>query len=79
MTNTPAGKNENQDKKAELLSNPVEHIDVASFDARPIIAAMDKMSFTSRDLARSPRLPLPWPGCWRDRLPRAAACMSTAT
>src|SRR5271170_6845474 len=40
-------------KKAELLSTPVEHIDITSFDARPIIAAMDKMSFTSRDLARA--------------------------
>ena len=56
MTNIPAGKNETQEKKVELLSNPVEHIDVASFDARPIIAAMDKMSFTSRDLARATRI-----------------------
>ncbi len=40
-------------KKAELLSTPVEHIDITSFDARPIIAAMNKMSFTSRDLGRA--------------------------
>jgi len=39
--------------KAELLSTPVEHIDIRSFDARPIIDAMAKMSFTSRDLARA--------------------------
>ena len=39
--------------KAELLHTPVEHIDITSFDARPIIEAMDKMSFTSRDLARA--------------------------
>lgn len=39
--------------KAELLSQPVEHIDITSFDARPIINSMDKMSFTSRDLARA--------------------------
>jgi deoxyhypusine synthase len=39
--------------KEKLLSKPVEHIDITSFDARPIIAAMDKMSFTSRDLARA--------------------------
>lgn len=39
--------------KQELLSNPVEHIDITSFDARPIIKAMDKMSFTSRDLAKA--------------------------
>lgn len=40
-------------RKAELLSRVVEHIDITSFDARPIIAAMDKMSFSSRDLARA--------------------------
>lgn len=39
--------------KAEILSNPVEHIDIKSFDARPIIDSMRKMSFTSRDLARA--------------------------
>jgi len=41
------------DRKAKLLQREVEHIDIKSFDARPIIAAMDKMSFTSRDLARA--------------------------
>jgi len=40
-------------EKAALLSSPVEHIDFKSFDARPIIDAMAKMSFTSRDLARA--------------------------
>ncbi len=40
-------------KKAELLSTPVEHIDFTSFDARPIIDAQSKMSFTSRDTARA--------------------------
>jgi len=40
-------------RKAELLSTEVEHIDITSFDARPIIDAMGKMSFTSRDLARA--------------------------
>ncbi|RMF10530.1 MAG: deoxyhypusine synthase, partial [Alphaproteobacteria bacterium] len=39
--------------KAEILSTPVEHIDITSFDARPIIDSMRKMSFTSRDLARA--------------------------
>ena len=43
----------NDTRKAELLSRQVEHIDIKSFDARPIIDAMDKMSFTSRDLARA--------------------------
>jgi deoxyhypusine synthase len=39
--------------KAELLSRPVEHIDIKAFDARPVIDAMGKMSFTSRDTARA--------------------------
>ncbi|AFN56193.1 homospermidine synthase (spermidine-specific) [Zymomonas mobilis] len=43
----------NDQRKAELLSKQVEHIDIRSFDARPIIDAMGKMSFTSRDLARA--------------------------
>ncbi|MCA1955660.1 deoxyhypusine synthase [Zymomonas sp.] len=43
----------NDQRKAELLSKTVEHIDIRSFDARPIIDAMGKMSFTSRDLARA--------------------------
>jgi len=40
-----------QDYRAALLSKTVEHIDITSFDARPIIDSMAKMSFTSRDLA----------------------------
>lgn len=40
-------------RKAELLARTVEHVDIKSFDARPIIAAMDKMSFSSRDLGRA--------------------------
>ncbi|WP_017931007.1 1,9-bis(guanidino)-5-aza-nonane synthase [Robiginitomaculum antarcticum] len=39
--------------KAQLLSNPVEHVDITKIDARPIIEAMSKMSFSSRDLARA--------------------------
>ena len=42
-----------ENEKAQLLSQEVEHIDITSFDARPIIDSMDKMSFTSRDLARA--------------------------
>jgi deoxyhypusine synthase len=41
------------DLKSQLLNKQVEHIDITSFDARPIIDSMDKMSFTSRDLARA--------------------------
>jgi deoxyhypusine synthase len=43
----------NDTRKAELLSTIVEHVDIRSFDARPIIESMGKMSFTSRDLARA--------------------------
>ncbi|WP_300974709.1 deoxyhypusine synthase [Sphingomonas sp. LHG3406-1] len=43
----------NDTRKAELLSSTVEHIDITKFDARPIVEAMGKMSFTSRDLARA--------------------------
>lgn len=40
-------------KKKDLLKHPVEHIDITSFDATPIIAAMRGMSFTARDLAKA--------------------------
>jgi len=50
MMNHPAI---NDTRKAELLSKTVEHVDIRSFDARPIIESMGKMSFTSRDLARA--------------------------
>jgi len=43
-------------KKAELLSKTVEHFDITSFDARPVIDAWEKMSFTSRDAARAARI-----------------------
>ncbi len=39
--------------KAQLLQNVVEHVDITSFDARPIIDSMRKMSFSSRDTARA--------------------------
>ena len=39
--------------KAELLSDAVEHVDISAYDARPVIDAMRKMSFTSRDTARA--------------------------
>jgi deoxyhypusine synthase len=38
-------------KKKALLKNPVQHVDITSFDATPIIDAMRTMSFTSRDTA----------------------------
>src|SRR5947199_1341140 len=43
----------NDTRKQELLATPVEHIDITKFDARPIVDAMGKMSFTSRDLSRA--------------------------
>ncbi|WP_417479336.1 1,9-bis(guanidino)-5-aza-nonane synthase [Maricaulis maris] len=43
-------------RKAELLSNPVEHIDITAFDGRHMIDAWEKMSFTSRDAARAARI-----------------------
>lgn len=39
--------------KAELLARTVEHVDIAAYDARPVIEAMRKMSFASRDAARA--------------------------
>ena len=54
MTDTHAASRAiNDTRKAELLSTKVEHVDIRSFDARPIIESMGKMSFTSRDLARA--------------------------
>ncbi len=40
-------------RKAELLANVVEHVDIAAYDARPVIDSMRKMSFSSRDVARA--------------------------
>lgn len=42
--------------KGKLLQRAIEHIDITRFDARPLINAMDHMSFTSRDLARATRI-----------------------
>jgi deoxyhypusine synthase len=38
-------------KKKDYFKTPVQHIDITSFDATPIIEAMKGMSFTARDLA----------------------------
>src|SRR6201994_740399 len=40
-------------RKAELLDKTVEHVAIDQYDARPVIDAMRKMSFTSRDTARA--------------------------
>ena len=46
-------KNLIHNSKKDLLSKPVEHIDITSFDARKIISSMKKMSFTSRETANA--------------------------
>ena len=42
--------------KSSFLKNPVEHIDITSFDARPIIDSMSKMSFVSRETANAAKI-----------------------
>jgi deoxyhypusine synthase len=39
--------------KKELLSRPVEHVDITKFDARPIISAYREMAYSSRTLAQA--------------------------
>ena len=46
-------KNPGHNSKRDLLKNPVEHIDITSFDARKIISSMEKMSFVSRETANA--------------------------
>ncbi len=45
MANTPT--------KQELLSEPIVHVDPASFDARPVIDAYRDMAFQARNLAQA--------------------------
>ena len=42
--------------KKDFLNKPVEHIDITKFDARPIIASMEKMSFVSRETANAAKI-----------------------
>ena len=53
MTHNIVANKKTSNRKADLLSTPIEHIDIKTFDATPIIEAMNKMSFTSRELARA--------------------------
>ena len=46
-------KNLTHNSKKSFLQNPVEHIDITSFDARKIISSMEKMSFVSRETANA--------------------------
>jgi len=42
--------------KQDYLRKAVEHIDITKFDARPILDSYEKMSFSSRDLARAAKI-----------------------
>ena len=42
--------------KKDFLKNPVEHIDITSFDSQKIIASMEKMSFVSRETANAAKI-----------------------
>ncbi len=46
-------KNLGHNSKKDFLKNPVEHIDITSFDTRKIISSMKKMSFVSRETANA--------------------------
>ena len=46
-------KNLTHNSKKDFLKNPVEHIDITSFDSRKIISSMEKMSFVSRETANA--------------------------
>ena len=46
------GHNSNKD----FLKNPVQHIDITSFDSQKIIASMEKMSFVSRETANAAKI-----------------------
>jgi deoxyhypusine synthase len=45
-----------ENPRKDFLSKVVGHVDVKSFDATPIIEAMIKMAFTSRDLANAAKI-----------------------
>ena len=46
-------KNFSNNRKKDLLSKEVEHIDITKFDSREIISSMEKMSFVSRETANA--------------------------
>lgn len=49
-------KNNPSRRKKILLKDEVKHIDIAKINSTQIIEAMDKMSFSSRDLARASKI-----------------------
>ena len=46
-------KNPGHNSKRDFLKNPIEHIDITSFDSRKIVSSMEKMSFVSRETANA--------------------------
>jgi deoxyhypusine synthase len=48
--------NTNPLTKADLLVTPIEHLDLASFDPRPLINGMERMAFQARNLNRACRI-----------------------
>ncbi len=46
-------KPQHQWTKGELLANPIRHIDITSFDARPVVSAYREMAYSARTLARA--------------------------
>ena len=46
-------KNFSNNRKKDLLSQEVEHIDITKFDSRELISSMNKMSFVSREIANA--------------------------
>ena len=42
--------------KKDFLKNPVQHIDITSFDSQKVIASMEKMSFVSRETANAAKI-----------------------
>ena len=39
--------------KKELLTTPIQHIDIAKYNVVPMVDAMASMAYTSRDTARA--------------------------
>src|SRR3990167_9589108 len=40
-------------QKSEILSTPIQHLDITQFDATPLIQAYGVMAFQARNLARA--------------------------
>ena len=49
-------KNQSNNRKKDLLSKEIQHIDITKFDSRKIISSMEKMSFVSRETANAAKI-----------------------